>query len=120
MGFTKYICYHCDTVFDEQDAGWDCEMIGEGSMRGPQWYNTCPNCGSDEYGEARECIACGEYFAEEDASSLDYCESCQNAIHELNDEHIEKVKEYFKLDYEDAIELIVFDLERRRNGTKEL
>ena len=113
MGFTKYICHHCDTVFDEQDAGWDCEMIGEGSMRGPLWYHTCPKCGSDEYGEARECIACCGYFSEEDTGSLDYCQSCQNAIHEQNEEHIENVKKHFNLDYEDAIELILFDLERR-------
>ena len=113
MGFTKYICYHCDTVFDEQDAGWDCEMIGEGSMRGPQWYNTCPNCGSAELSEARECIACCGYFSEYDTNSLDYCLCCQSAIHEQNEEHIENVKKYFNLDYEDAIELILFDLERR-------
>ena len=73
----------------------------------------CPYCGSEAIAEARECIACCGYFDEYDTNSLDYCPSCQSAIHEQNEEHIENVKKYFNIDYEDAIELILFDLERR-------
>ena len=114
MGFTKYICENCGEVFDEDEVKAVYYDEGEGVMRGPLYdHDECPHCGSEDISEARECIACCGYFSGYDPSSLDYCESCQNAIHEQNEEHIENVKKYFNLDYEDAIELILFDLERR-------
>ena len=114
MGFTKYICEHCGEVFDEDEVREVYYDEGEGVMRGPLYdHDECPHCGSEDISEARECIACCGYFSGYDPISLDYCESCQNAINEQNSEHIQNVMEYFKMDYEDAIELILFDLERR-------
>ena len=40
-------------------------------------------------------------------------ENCQKAIHEQNDEFIKTVQDYFNLDYGEAIELMLFDLEGR-------
>ena len=114
MGFTKYICENCGEVFDEDEIKAVYYDEGEGVMRGPLYdHDECPHCGSEDISEARECIACCGYFSGYDPSSLDYCESCQNAINEQNSEHIQNVMDYFKIDYEDAIELILFDLERR-------
>ena len=114
MGFTKYICENCGEVFDEDEIKEVYTMEGEGVMRGPLYdHDECPHCGSEDISEARECIACCGYFSGYDPSSLDYCPSYQNAIHEQNEENIESVKKYFNLDYEDAIEIILFDLERR-------
>ena len=114
MWYTNYICSDCGNVFREDEIKEVYTMEGEGCMRGPMHdHDECPYCGSEAIAEARECIARCGYFSEEDTGSLDYCPSCQNAIHEQNEEHIENVKKYFNLDYEDAIELILFDLERR-------
>lgn len=87
----KYICAKCDEVFDEDEAGVIYETIGEGVMRGQYPAEACcPNCGSTEFDEARECGECGEYYAECDMIYLDnwqYCYECAKRIHE---EYVEK------------------------------
>ena len=109
MGFTKYICYHCDNVFDEQDAGWDCEMIGEGSMRGPQWYNTCPNCGSDEIYEAQTCPICGEAYG----GTEDYCDNCLEYIAASFTDYIRNLQLALGTDYKTTLEAVRYEAERR-------
>ena len=103
-------CENCHTAVSEDDVIRKSECLGE--CHGvPAWnyYNTCPHCGSDEIYEAQTCPACGEYYNGEE----DYCENCQKAIHEQNDEFINSVQNYFDIDYEEALSLIVCELERR-------
>ena len=110
MGFTKYICGDCGEVFDEDEIKEVYYDEGEGVMRGPLFdHFECPECGNEVYDEAVHCPVCEEYYNGEE----DYCENCQKAIHEQNDEFIKTVQDYFNLDYGEAIELMLFDLEGR-------
>ena len=48
----RYICNHCDEVFDEDDRQPLSELVGE--FWGSPAYDTywvCPNCGSEDYEE---------------------------------------------------------------------
>lgn len=110
MWFTNYICNGCGAVFREDEIKDVYTMEGEGCMRGPLFdHDECPFCGCEDIVKAVECPACGEYYNGEE----DYCENCQKAIHEQNDEFINSVQNYFDIDYEEALKLIIFDLERR-------
>lgn len=77
----KYICYDCGEVFDEDEAGTmydDPSPAGVGLPSGSIAYMVCPHCGSDYYGEAKECPLCGEYH---EGSEL-FCEDCRHKIAE--------------------------------------
>ena len=107
MSFTKLYCDNCKTAFDEDELEPIYTMEGEGVMRGPLFdHFECPECGSEVYDEAVQCPVCEEYYNGEE----DYCENCQKAIHEQNDDFIKSVQDYFNLDYGEAIELMLFDL----------
>ena len=67
---TYYKC-DCGCVFREDEAGSYYEMEGEGVMRGPIYYMCCPECGSDNYEEAEDCMECTEYFQKDELIYLE-------------------------------------------------
>lgn len=63
-----YICLHCGHTFDEIDRKHYDRSTGV-------WEEYCPNCGSEDFEEAEECVECGA------VKSADYlmngwCEDC--------------------------------------------
>ena len=46
-----YICLHCGHEFDDPKKDYD---RGTG-----HWDEECPNCGSEDFEEAAECVECG-------------------------------------------------------------
>jgi len=80
----KYYCDNCGEVFDEEDSGVIYEWEGEGVMRGERAVGMCcPKCGSEDLGEAQECVWCGESYAEEDMLKIDgdwFCKECLDNI----------------------------------------
>ena len=86
-----YICMDCGTVFDEENSGCYTEYYGEGVMRGPVHYMVCPKCKSDDYNEAQECCACGEYYdSENDMIHVDDCWYCEKCAGEVAGEYLFK------------------------------
>lgn len=66
-----YYCSECGEIFDEPKRAKD----GRGEYWGApcyEVYGVCPECGSDEIGEARRCQACGEWISGDD----EFCENC--------------------------------------------
>ena len=61
-----YKCCDCGHTFDEDDAGSYAEWEGEGVMRGQIYFMCCPECGSDAFEDADECMECGEIYSLED------------------------------------------------------
>ena len=65
-----YICLHCGHEFEKPNT----------THNGGYWeeeWNECPNCGSEDFEEAAECVECGA------VKSVDYlvngwCEDCLN------------------------------------------
>lgn len=92
----KYICQKCGHGFDEYESGTTYEMIGEGVMRGLcPMEMCCPECGSTELDDARECEFCGEIYSEDDMIDVDgvwYCKECAKAVVDAFNDKWAKIK----------------------------
>ena len=91
-----YICEDCGTVFSETDF-----FVSRDYFWGSPFDSRsecCPHCSSEDYGEAKECEVCGEYYGEEDLISgvceecIDKCRHDIDTCAEIGEESKEDVK----------------------------
>lgn len=79
-------CNECGCVFDADNSGRIKEYYGEGSMRGAVNWIVCPECGSDNFDEAKKCCCCGLYFSKENemviAGDEWICRECAEEVAE--------------------------------------
>ena len=71
------ICRRCGHVFTLDEAerirgNVICDVSTDGDP-------VCPNCRSEDYVEATECVCCGEFFAEDDTYN-GCCKGCIEAL----------------------------------------
>lgn len=66
-----FICDHCHEEFDEPKFVHGDEGTGD----------VCPNCGSSDFQEAKQCEICGDYFQEDDVYGWDH-KVCRHCIEE--------------------------------------
>ncbi len=59
-----YICMRCGNHFEEIDRKHYDNSTGV-------WEEYCPNCGSEDFEEARHCIKCDEWFPIDDTNKPD-------------------------------------------------
>ena len=70
-----YKCYDCGHIFSEDEVVHWKESRGEYfGFPCSEDMTGCPNC-HGEYGDAKECLSCGEYFLS-DEMTQGYCEEC--------------------------------------------
>jgi hypothetical protein len=65
-----YICLHCGHEFDEIDRKHYDHGTGV-------WEEYCPNCGSEDFEEASECVECGAVKCADNLIN-GMCEDCIN------------------------------------------
>jgi len=68
-----YRCDDCGHIFSEDDIVIRKEKVGletDSLPPGYLYYDTCPNCGSDDITGVELCMNCGK------VSDKTYCESC--------------------------------------------
>lgn len=101
-----YMC-ECGEIFDEPNSR--TEVMGE-YQGTPAWdsFGVCPCCDSEEITEVDLCI-CGEHKD----SSEDYCDNCLNFINNAMSSFISSVQGYLHIEYKQAVDLILYDMERR-------
>lgn len=94
-----YICKDCGELFEEP-AKWYDDPSAEGVSlpSGSYEYHECPNCGSDDFAEAKECPRCdGHYLGDKIL--------CDDCMEELGIQ-LRDIKGRFHLDqdtFEEAI-----------------
>ena len=73
-----YKCEHGHVFFEN-------EMVQVRVMEGEYLREryVCPDCGTEDFEEARPCSECGDYFTETELED-NLCEKCRDAV---NDEH---------------------------------
>lgn len=72
----KYFCATCEHIFDENDAERHvCREYNDGVCIDELVFDACPNCGSEDLGEAVKCAICGEWYADCELIG-DVCEEC--------------------------------------------
>lgn len=83
------ICKFCGNQFSDPDI--TKEYTGVTSEGYAECYDVghCPNCGSEDYEEAKRCTVCGEWFIPKCVEEV--CEECVAVIgkelHALADKH---------------------------------
>jgi len=119
----KYICKSCGAVVDEDELNTVRCKVSDYAGGCYQNFTEC-TCGGD-YEEAKQCVECGEYFAEDEMSG-EYCAEClkehatvENAIASGN-EATEKVSVNgfvaFVFSEEEINEILVGALEKKINS----
>lgn len=102
-----YKCYDCGHVFDDDECGTYEERYPYGSTYATQTFSTCPMCGGD-FGEAKECEICGEYFFEDELEAGYYCDEClKDAV--TTDNFLEFALDGFKADEVSFLEEFILE-----------
>lgn len=68
-----YKCLDCGHVFETPDEFR--ENHGDPG-KGYESFGVCPECGSDDYEEVKQCSECGEWFSTDELYSCGCCEDC--------------------------------------------
>lgn len=108
-----YFCFDCESTFSEYDLGAVKEEICV--VDGQHYYETravCPNCKSEEFGEADMCIGCGTITPLTRIVDS-YCKECAKHITRRLDRLID---ENFN---DDEIEFIWNNIDRLDEFTQE-
>ena len=71
-----YKCKDCGSVFEDEEAVKKQYWEGSDDCGHYVNYYVCPECGSDEIAEAKECHKCGLYEIEEEMEE-ELCLYCQ-------------------------------------------
>jgi len=72
-----WYCPNCKSCFEEPENA--IEYVTDDPFPMGQITHVCPNCGSDEWVEAIQCVGCGEYIVGPYIKTrFDecYCENC--------------------------------------------
>lgn len=104
------ICSNCGRVFREDESDFCRELVGEYcGQPAYQDYRVCPECHSDEIGEAVRCPICDEYYD----GYEDYCDNCLQYIATSLTGYIGSLQLALGTDYKTTKELIEYELGRR-------
>lgn len=72
-----YICKDCGAVFEEPGIVYDDPSpAGVALPSGSYAYEECPDCGGDDFEEARHCDRCDEYYLGDKI----LCDSCMEEL----------------------------------------
>ena len=88
-----FICRDCGSKFEDPKRVKESrgEFWGAPAYE-DCWY--CPECGSDDYDEAKECGVCGQWFLPDGCE-----ETCEECIDNLSNE-LYKIQIKYGIDYE--------------------
>lgn len=80
-----YICNDCKSVFTEYGIRTERELHSE-FLPDVVWedlhFPICPECGSEDFEEACECLYCGENKARDDMLTDEICRKCFTELSE--------------------------------------
>jgi hypothetical protein len=106
-----YICRECGKIFDETEFYTSSDFWG-GPFEARQ--ECCPRCSGEDFGEAKECAVCGEFYDEESLIN-DVCEHCiEKCRHDVDmclEISLDEPKTEIKIDSFVAAMLDVSDIE---------
>lgn len=67
------ICVSCGAVFSDDEIEFTSEHHNYGEGTAAETWAVCPRCHDTEIYEAKQCVCCGEWFAE---LTDGFCEEC--------------------------------------------
>lgn len=98
-----YRCKDCGVFFDEPYEVYDDPSpAGVSLPRGHYVYYECPECGGDDFEEAKECPCCGDHYVGDTVICEDCIESLgyelaalKGKMHLVEDEFQEAIVTYY-------------------------